>query len=327
MFLADPTTDNVALVTPSGNSGTLALTGTTTLQIVQFAAGTIPTGAAYMKLSNSTTDVLFVAIGDLVLPNLGCTSFMPPELTLEDEDTTMDNPVTVAAMVGVPISSTQHDDLVVWATNGQLYVYTDFDAAASKTTDPACNLTTSATLHAAAATDLGFMPGTGAQLLVDGTLVVVTGEKIGMSTTTNSQESLIAVYDTSPVLEIPPAGPALVGAPIDRNDGVGLHAAVLQTYGTQSYVFAGFPQAPINGMTTGVVEILSYDGTNGVDPQPAQTLYDAQPDENELFGRSLAIMPYEGANVLAVGASNEVFAYFQIVDSGGSPIYDDPRTP
>ncbi len=321
ILLADPTTDNLSLVTPTQDSGAVAFTGTTSLQVVQFAAGTIPTGAAYMKLTNSpATDVLFVAIGDLVLPNIGCPSFMPPQLTLEDEVTSADNPVMVAAMAGVPISSPMHDDLVVWATNGKLYVYPDFDSAASPINDVSCPINLDQTLHAATVTDTGFMPGTGAQLLVDGKLVVVTGEKVGSSSGSNSPESLIVTYDVST------GTPTLVGAPIDRNDGVGLHAAVIQAYNGQSYVFAGFPTAPVNSLTTGVVEVFSYDGTNGIDPQPVQTLYDAQPDENELFGRSLAIMPYEGANVLAVGASNEVFAYFQIVDSGGSPIYEDPRT-
>ncbi len=320
ILLADPTTDNLSLVTPTQDSGAVAFTGTTSLQVVQFSAGTIPTGAAYMKVSNSATAVLFVAIGDLVLPNIGCPNFKPPQLTLEDENAAADNPVMVAAMIGVPITSPMHDDLVVWGTDGKLYVYPNFDAAAAPINDVSCPINLDQTLHAATVTDTGFMPGTGAQLFVDGNLVIVTGQKIGSSSGTNSPESLIVVYDVST------GTPTLVGAPIDRNDGVGLHAAVIQAYNGQSYVFAGFPTAPVNSMTTGVVEVFSYDGVNGVDPQPVQTLYDAQPDENELFGRSLAIMPYEGANILAVGASNEVFAYYQIVDSGGSPIYEDPRT-
>jgi hypothetical protein len=316
IFLADPDTDNVSLVTTTPSAdGAVAFTGTTALLSVQLDFGASPSAAAYVHVPNSATAVLVVAIGDQILPNINCPAFKPPSITLQDSAA---NPVMVAAVAGVKISSQMYDDLVVWGTNGKLYIYPTFAPTTVATYASACT-GAAATLQAASETDTSFTPGTGAQLMIDNQLVIVAAEKAGTTSSANTQESLIAVYDVS-------SGTAtLAGATLDRNDGIGLHAAVIQTYGGQGYVFAGFPQEPINSLTTGAVEVFAYDAANGIDSEQVQMLYDAQPDENELFGRSLAIMPYEGTNVLAVGASNEVFAYFEIVDKAGTPLYEDPR--
>jgi len=59
------------------------------------------------------------------------------------------------------------------------------------------------------------------------------------------------------------------------------------------------------------VLVYPLDLTTGIDETPAMTLHDAQPEADQVFGRTVAITPFNGNNVIAVGADNEVFLYFR----------------
>jgi len=59
--------------------------------------------------------------------------------------------------------------------------------------------------------------------------------------------------------------------------------------------------------------------TGVIDAAAAETLNDAQPDGNEVFGRALATMAFNGKTILVVAASNEVFGYYR------TQLYGDTR--
>ena len=64
-------------------------------------------------------------------------------------------------------------------------------------------------------------------------------------------------------------------------------------------------------MTAGQVLVFEVSPATGLGAAPALTLHDAQPEENESFGRGVAVMQYNGKPVIAVAADNDVFVYFR----------------
>jgi hypothetical protein len=77
------------------------------------------------------------------------------------------------------------------------------------------------------------------------------------------------------------------------------------------YVLAGMPTATVEGVDAGQVQVRELDLTTGVAEAPAMTLFDAQPEAKQSFGRSVAALPFNGKNIIAVAADNEVFLYFR----------------
>jgi hypothetical protein len=58
---------------------------------------------------------------------------------------------------------------------------------------------------------------------------------------------------------------------------------------------------------------------------PAAKLHDAQPESNQQFGRGIVALPYNGKQVIAVAADNEIFVYFRANQTDGTPLYDETR--
>jgi hypothetical protein len=102
-------------------------------------------------------------------------------------------------------------------------------------------------------------------------------------------------------------------------------AAILDT-GSQKYVIAGYPGESVGGATAGAVRLFKVSAA-GIDPNPAAVLNDAQPENNESFGRAVAAVPYSGKNIVAVAANNEIFMYFRLdtTDGSATPIYGETR--
>jgi hypothetical protein len=63
----------------------------------------------------------------------------------------------------------------------------------------------------------------------------------------------------------------------------------------------------------------------GLDSTAVATLNDAQPENNESFGRAVAAMPYHGTSLIAVAADNEIFVYFRANLSDGNQLYPETR--
>jgi hypothetical protein len=85
-------------------------------------------------------------------------------------------------------------------------------------------------------------------------------------------------------------------------------------------VAIGAPKSTSDGVSdSGAVFVYSWNG-NGLDLKA--TLYDAQPQIEQHFGQSVAIVPFGTGkqNVLVAGADNEVFTYFHL-----APLYEDVR--
>nr|MDQ3341923.1 hypothetical protein [Myxococcota bacterium] len=100
----------------------------------------------------------------------------------------------------------------------------------------------------------------------------------------------------------------LVGTPRTEN---GIKTAALMVLGGKRYVVAGYPDAIVDGNTgAGQVQVLEVDTATGIG-NSVMTLHDAQPEGNQKFGRSVAVMPFDGKPLIVVAADNEVFTYFR----------------
>ncbi len=199
------------------------------------------------------------------------------------------------------------DDKNVWAwgANGKLYSYAlaDLMTCALTTAMPA---PTSGTMIASRITGVAtnYTPATGSSVMVVGNsmstnrFVVLAG--------TGASGKVFVVRDDTTV--------ATVGTPLDAAN---LQAAATGDFGTGTFVALGFP----GSSTGGEVELHEINTSTGaLNATADKTLADAQPDSGEQFGRALAIMKFNGLNVLAVAAKSEVFAYFRL-----DPIYPETR--
>lgn len=101
-----------------------------------------------------------------------------------------------------------------------------------------------------------------------------------------------------------------VGAPLDVDR---LATATLFEPGDgKRYVLAGQPRATPRGVTgAGQVQAFELDLTTGIAMTPAMTLFDAEPEEAQAFGRAVTVVPYNGKRILAVAADNDVYVYFR----------------
>jgi hypothetical protein len=96
-------------------------------------------------------------------------------------------------------------------------------------------------------------------------------------------------------------------------------AALFQPGDGKRYVLAGMPTASVKSVTAGMVQVIEVSTTTGIADAPALTLADAQPEDTQVFGRSVAALPYNGKSIIAVAADNEIFLYFR------TALYDETR--
>jgi hypothetical protein len=323
ILLASPTSSEVALVT-TGDSGSIVVaTGTHTLEVRQLFVGntnlgtttisTTPDAATYVRPpppaagfpQQPPDEEPLVASGDVVLGTvygLGSTT-QQPACRLGDGSTTA---VKIRALGAVSNGLT--DDVLVW--NG----VTDRLLRYPVSVFNGCTMTQAPVgLASPMLGPAGFSPGRGSQILpIGGAFVLLQGHQ----DTTTGNASFLQVFNTTTMMP--------VGNPVAK-DGI-RSAAILTTTGGQ-YVVAGFPGEAVDGASAGVVRVFKFDTTNGITDTPVATLHDAQPDSNQLFGRSVAVMPFNGKQVIAVAADNEIFVYFRVnaTDGTGSALYDETR--
>lgn len=322
ILLASPKNAEVALVTTGNSSSIVVATGVHTLLVRQLfvtqttlgdgaGIGTTPDAAAYLQPKpfpggdqNPGPEPL-VAVGDVVM---GTIYMLPngqrqPACKLTDGA----NPIQVRAIAAVPGPGTT-DDFLVWnGADGKLLKYHGDDAFNGCTTVAPVAPTATQTKPA-------FAPGHGSQILkIDATHVLLQGHQ----DIAKGNASFMQVYDISTLQP--------VGMPIAAE---GLRSAAVLTVGATSYAVAGYPLTTHDGASTaGEVQIFELaPTTQGIaSATPTATLHDAQPEANQQFGRSVAVMPYNGKNVIAVSADNEVFVYFRANRADGQAIYDESR--
>lgn len=335
ILLADPTSDEIALITNSGGASIAVLSGVGGLVARQVFGPGQPDAAAYV-LAPPRTDTPtvvhasqpLVASEDAVYgtfyaagPTLPARE--PKCQLLDDAGVTM----VIRGVGGAKISETgamATDDIVVWAavgTTGKLLLYKGgiFNGAAPAPAPTpngvgtCIDLTTntngvSRPMTGTAAVDTGFVPGKGSQIImIDRRYAVLVGRR--------DAEGYLAIYDLT-TMNGAVVTPTRLSPPITLPE---LRSAAILDTGAEKYVVAGYPGAVVEATKAGKVLVFPLDLTSGIDETPAMQLHDAQPEDDQVFGRTVAVTPYNGKNVIAVGADNEVFLYFRTL------LYDDTR--
>lgn len=307
ILIADPSSDDVALVTNSGGDGSIAiLAGTHTMVASQVFGPSVPDAAVYMRVASQAAAPkpaqVLVASMDAVY-GFAVAPTPQPRCNLTSDGTM---PVMVRGLAAMKITSTEFDDLVVWGADGFLYIYDGnvFDGCAT----PASPI--------AVPVDVGFVPVQNANMhVVDGKYLVLAGHKMAPDAAAR-----VAVYDVTAMNMTPALEPKLIGAPLDRE---GLVATTILDAEGMRFLVGGYPLSSVNGTVAGQVLAfpLDLDGATptGIDPTVAMTLNDAQPESNQAFGRAVVTIPYNGKQVLAVSAANEIFLYYQ------APVYGETR--
>lgn len=294
ILLADPAGDAVALVMNNGGSTVLVLEGTQG-NLNQHSLSITPSNvdaATYMLAPTATQNQILVAAGEFVIGAfLGTTPSPQPKCKLTDSGTAISPKALGTFRNGAS------DDIIAWGASGKLYRY---DGAAFNSNVPQEPRAVPAPVSVA------FTPGAGSQILA------LNGGRILLQGRANAN-GFLQVYDAATL--------TAVGAAVSQP---GLSSAAILDVGTTQYVIAGYPTNVVDGKTTGQVLLYRISAT-GLESGPVLTLNDAQPENNESFGRAVAAMPYHGAFLIAVAADNEIFVYFRANLSDGNPLYPETR--
>jgi len=317
ILIADPASDEVALVTNAGGQSIAVLSGVGGLVAHQVFGPEQPEAAAYM-LAPPRLDTMavhpsqpIVASGDSVYGTfyVAAPAAQPKCQLLDDVGMTMQ----IRAVGGAKITDAVTDDVVVWASVGasnpvgKLLLYPGGVFNGQPPVGP-CASGTSGPLPLSMPVDTSFAPGKGSQIvMIDRRYALLVGRR--------DNDGFLAIYDVTTM-----AGgnrvPTRLSAPITLPD---LRTAAVLDTGAAKYVVAGYPGSMVESVKAGKVLVYPLDLTTGIDETPAMTLHDAQPEADQVFGRTVAITPFNGNNVIAVGADNEVFLYFR------TALYDETR--
>lgn len=302
ILLADPASNDTALVTSSGSASIAVLKGANGMLVVHQVFGPTTADAATYMVPPSpapTMSQTLVAEGDKVYGTFFTNPPNPqPSCTLRD-DASM--PVLVRALGATP-STGATTDVLVWSSSGKLVRYPPnvFSGVAG---NAAC-----ATGLAAAAGDVSntmFMPSKGSQILTfeaDGSRFAVLQGR------SETGSGFLALYNVGTMMPI--------GTPQAAS---GIKTAALMELGGKRYVVAGFPESIVEGSAgAGDVKVFDLSTTAGVG-SVVMTLHDAQPESKQAFGRAVTVMPFDGKPVIVVAADNEVFTYFR------TQLYDETR--
>lgn len=323
ILLADPTTDEVSLVVNSGGQSIAVLTGTGGLIAHQVFGPMQPDAATYMvppprvdqPALPTPPQVLVAAVDSLYGAFVATPPNPQPKCQLVDEAAA---PVSIRGLGAARVISTTFDDIIVWGTTGGstgkllLYPGSVFNGAPPV---GSCAGGVQAPLAASTSIATTFVPGKGSQILmVDATHFVVVGHK-----DLGSTESFLGYFSINPIAKTFTA----VGATVTIAD---LRTAAILDNGATKFVIAGYPSTVIEDVNAGVVKLFPLDLTAGINETAAATIYDAQPESDQQFGRAVAAMPFNGTNIVAVAADNEIFVYYKLVNTSGAAIYEDARS-
>lgn len=313
LLLADPASDDVALVTKTGPQQVLVLEGTAGQLVGHQVFGADSTEAATFMVAPG------IGVGSLPQPSqpivgsidtLYGTFYTPPEMPFMQVkckllDATV--PIQIRALGAVRIGGGPADDVVVWGSNGKLYRVNGGVFNGARDPGNACpdgavvdnvgELETNPGVGTPVPqVDTTFAPDVGSQIIVfGGKFAVLQGHN------NTSGASHLVLVD----LELM----TIIGNPVTEQ---GLKTAAVYEAGGQVAVVAGYPNAIVDGVSCGKVDVYDVDTTTGIaGGTVTETLNDAQPDDGQSFGRAVATMELNGQQVIAVSASNEVFLYFR----------------
>lgn len=190
-----------------------------------------------------------------------------------------------------PVVALAHDAAAIyaWTTDGSLLSFTPPLAA----TTCAANATTF--------TATGFQPTPGSRVFIAGSHAVL----VGHDASTTGQVFVADLTKTGM------SGTAVL-------EGLdGMVSSTLAPMGTnlEYFLALGYPGRAVNGITSGQVELYTYDAMNAtLDTTVVETLENAEPANGQLFGRDLTVMTFNDVGVLAVAAKGELFVYYQTLE-------------
>ena len=309
-----PTGGEVALIAPAAGGGVSVLHGAGGLTLHQVGGIGEVAAATYLTPPPTTppatgTPAPLIAAGTSVYGSYYGSNLVAPCKLVDDDGAE----VTIFGVAATP--GTSGDDVLVWGTTGtsgqsELLVYPggifngDSGLAAP---DDKCGAAVPAKPLAGRTTTIDdFEPGIGSQIvMVDATHALLVGH--GDLTAGNGY---LALFDVS-------AAPAREG---DPQTLPGLRTATLLDLDGDTYVVAGYPSDTVDGVGgAGHVFVYPLSLDTGVSATAAMELADAQPEDDQMFGRAVAVTRFNGQPVIAVAADNELFFYFR------TTLYDETR--
>lgn len=308
LMIADPLGDEAALVTKASSGGFVivlrAVGGQpTALQVFganrpdaatylvppQIAAPTEPLATSQILLAEDDTvyGTFYTAAGTPNPPN------PQPKCKLVDDAAAA---FQVRALGAVRLAAGDEIDTVVaWSATGKLALYDARIFNGANAAGAGCD-TGSAPISIA---DTTFAtPVAGSQIHTfranDVPYAVLQGHD-------DSGKGYLGLYNLATL--------APVGSPLAEQTRV--KTAALMELDGKRYVVAGYPTEVVDGVTSGLVRVFEIDLGTGIASTPALLLHDAEPEEDQAFGRGVTVMQFNNRPVIAATADNDVFVYFR----------------
>jgi hypothetical protein len=302
ILLGVPGKDEVSAVVPATGATAILTGGAGNLSPYQIFDATPPTAATYMAAPGGLGQLPLVAIGDTVYGARIAAVAPNPHPKCQLADSAAPGAALVINALGA-VPGGDGDDVLAWAASGKLFRY-------PSSVFNACATPTQAAGTAIQLSGAAFLPEAGAQILTIDPMapnfVLLQGH--------NGDNGMLQVVNATTMAVVGPA----VSVPR-------LRTAAILTAGSKRYVIAGAPGMPVDGKSSGQVTLYEVSTATGVNAMAAATLHDAQPEDTQSFGRAVAAMPFNGREVIAIGADNEIFVYFRAKLANGEFLYDETR--
>jgi hypothetical protein len=337
IVIADPSGDDFALVT-QGSAQQVVVAAGGDSNLIQFIinGATQVDAAAYVRAPAIDSPVARAGrTAQAAQPVIGSgntlfgTFFTPPESPFNQVRCTITNgadPINIRGLAAVPspetpaLNSTPTDDIAIWASDGNMYVLDGHLFNGARSGDPlapgtelcpagvldiavgTATVIKSAAVIAPTGVTAGFIPDSGSltQILpIDGRFAVLHGHTSG--------DDFLALWDFE-------AGGATAGALVGSvvaEPGIRSIDLFRDEDTGSTFVVAGYPNAIVDGVQAGKIQVYEIDTATGVDPTAIETIFQSQAEDGQAFGRAVAVFEYNGLPVIAVAANNEVFTYFR----------------
>ena len=323
IVLGDPNSEDFALITlgTGGMQGLVAAGGDSNLlQFVINGANSVD-AAAYVR-APAITDVgvhgarteiqpsqPIIASGNTLFGTFfvnpdAPAAFFQPKCQLMDGAT----PLAIRGLGAVPAGDGS-DDVAVWTANGTMLVLDGnvFNGArGGDGANPACptdvlDISTS-TFVIKTSADVGFTPE-----LSSLSQIIRIDDRFALLQGHTNDTSFLAIWDFEGDTVNNTAG-VVVGTKVEEP---GLRSADLFVEGTAMHVVAGYPAAIVDGVNAGKVQVYAADTATGVSTELTELFTDSQPEDGQAFGRSVAVIQYNGLPTISVAGNNEVYTFFR----------------
>jgi hypothetical protein len=327
--IGDPATDDFALVTQGSAQQVVVAAGgdSNLLQFIINGANSVDAAAYLRAPAIDTVSTRGARTAQPAQPIIAAgnalfgTYFVNPDAPgafnqVKCEIVDGGTPIAIRALGAVPAPEDDGtDDLAVWTANGSMilldgHVFNgarSFDDASETAVDAVCpsgvlDISVAGNVLATPV-DIGFTPDAGSLsqiLAIDDRFALIHGH--------TGSDSFLAVWDFGDPVGRTTAG-AIVGSPVAE---AGLRSVALYSEdGANLHAVAGYPNAIIDGVEAGKVHVYPVSTGTGVTGTQVELLHDSEPEDGLAFGRSVAVIEYNGLPVISVAGNNEVFTYFR----------------